>query len=46
MMNISDELDMGKMGMDRTGLKMGSRGNCITRLILDAYMSVLVIVIK
>ena len=25
---------------------MGSRGNCITRLILDAYRSVLVIVTK
>ena len=46
MMNIPDELDMGKMGKDRTSLKMGSHGNCITRLILDAYSSVLGIVTK
>ena len=46
MMNILDELDMGKMGMDRTSLKMGSRGNCITKLNMDAYRSVLGIVTK
>ena len=45
-MNITDDLDMGEMGMGGTGLKMGSCGNCITILILYSYMSVLGIVIK
>ena len=45
-MNIPDHLDMGEMAMDRKGLKRRSRVNCITRLILDAHMSVLGIVEK
>ena len=45
-MNISDYLNMGEMGMDGTGLKMGSRVNRITILILDAHRSVLGIVTK
>ena len=41
---IPDDLDMDKMGMDGTGLKMVSPVNYIMILILDAYRSVLGIV--
>ena len=46
MMNIPDELDMGKMGMDRTGLKNGITREFHNEVILDAYRSVLGIVTK
>ena len=45
-MNIPDDLDMGEIGMDATGLKKGSHINYITRLILDVHRSVLGIVAK
>ena len=45
-MNIKDDLDMGEISMDGTGLKSGSCVNCITRLILDSHKSVLGIVEK
>ena len=45
-MNIPDDLDMGEMGVDGKGLKMGSRVNCIMRLVLDAHRSVLGVVEK
>ena len=44
-MNIPDDLDMGDMGMKRSGIKRGLCGNCITRLILDSHRSVLDIMI-
>ena len=45
-MNILDDLDMGNMGVDGTGLKRGSHVNYIMRLTLDAHRTVLGIVAK